>query len=79
MATETLTVRIDPGMRESLDEIAALQDRDRTYIVREALKAYLDLYDWQVKHIEKGVRAADAGKFASEADVRKTIAKLTRK
>ena len=79
MASETLTVRIEPGMRKSLDTIAALQDRDRTYIVRQALEAYLDLYDWQVKHIRRGVRAGDAGKFATEAQVRKTIARLTRR
>ncbi len=79
MATETLTIRIDPEMRDSLDAIAASQDRDRTYIVREALRAYLELYQWQVKHIEKGVRAADAGKFSSDAEVRKTVARLTRK
>lgn len=79
MAGETLTIRIDPQMRESLDAIAASQDRDRTYIVREALRAYLDLYQWQVKHIEKGVREADAGKFVSDAEMRRTIARLTRK
>jgi predicted transcriptional regulator len=79
MATATLTVRIDPEMKADLDAIAASQDRDRTYVVREALKAYVDLYEWQVKHIQKGVEAARAGRFATEAEVRRTIARLTRR
>jgi predicted transcriptional regulator len=76
---ETLTIRIDPEMRESLDAIAAAQDRNRTYVVREALRAYLDLYQWQVKHIQQGVREAEAGKFVSDAEMRRTIARLTRR
>jgi predicted transcriptional regulator len=79
MPSETLTVRIDPEMKKQLDAIAASQDRDRAYVVREALTAYLELHQWQVKHIEKGVQAAHAGRFASEAEVRKTIARLTRR
>ncbi len=79
MAADVLTFRIDPEMRESLDAVAAAQDRDRTYVVREALRAYLDLYHWQTKHIEKGLQSADHGKFATGAEVRRTVARLTRK
>ncbi|MBZ5604192.1 MAG: ribbon-helix-helix protein, CopG family [Acidobacteriia bacterium] len=79
MAGDTLTVRLDPKMRESIDKIAAQQDRDRSYIVKEALRAYLELYQWQIEHIKKGMRSADEGRFASEEQVRETIARLTGK
>ena len=79
MAAETLTVRIDAKMRETIDEIAASQDRDRSYIVKEALRAYLDFYQWQTEHFKKGMRAADEGRFASEEQVLQTMARLTRK
>ena len=78
MATETLTIRIDPEMRESLDAIAASQDRDRTYIVREALRAYIELYHWQTEHFKKGMREADEGKFVSDAEVRQRLRRPAR-
>lgn len=77
MASETLTVRIDPEMKKQLDAIAASQDRDRAFVVREALTAYLELHEWQLKHIEKSLREADAGKFVPEAKMKKLIARLT--
>jgi predicted transcriptional regulator len=77
VANETLTIRIDSEMREALDAIASYQDRDRTYVVKEALRAYLEVYQWQVAHIRQGLAEADAGKFASDADMKKLIARLT--
>ena len=79
MAKETMTIRIDPGVRTALDTIAATADRDRTWVVNEALTAYLETYRWQIEHIKQGLREADAGKFASAASVKKVISRLTRK
>jgi predicted transcriptional regulator len=77
--SDTLTVRLDAETLKALDTIAEMQDRDRTYIVKEALRAYLEVNDWQLAHIRQGLREARAGKFAADADVRATIARLTRK
>lgn len=79
MATATLTVRIDPEMRAELDAIAAARDRDRSYLVKEALREYLEIQKWQIEHIRQGVREADAGNFVSEAKMKRTIARLTRR
>jgi len=35
-------------------------------------------YVWQREHIEEGVRQADAGEFASEAEVREAFARWRR-
>jgi predicted transcriptional regulator len=79
MATATLTVRIDPEMKAELDAIAAARDRDRSYLVKEALREYLEIQKWQIEHIRQGVREADAGNFVSEAKMKRTIARLTRR
>jgi predicted transcriptional regulator len=79
MVKETLTVRIEPETRAALDAIAATLDRDRSYVVNQALASYVETHRWQVRHIQQGLREANAGKFASEADVKKTIARLRRK
>jgi len=79
MASATLTVRIDPEMKAELDAIAAARDRDRSYLVKEALREYLEVQKWHIEHLQQGLREAEAGKFVSEAKMKKTIARLTRR
>jgi len=79
MAKETMTVRLEPETRDALDAIAATLDRDRSYVVNQALAAYVETHRWQVEHIQKGLREANAGKFVSQANVNKVIARLRRK
>ena len=79
MARETMTVRIQPDIRKALDGIAAALDRDRTYVVNQALEAFIDVHQWQVDHIRQGLREANAGKFATDAEVNRTIARLRKK
>ncbi len=79
MPKETLTVRIEPETHEALDAIAAALDRDRSHVVNEALAAYVETHRWQVQHIRQGLRDAESGKFVSEKEVRKVIARLRRK
>ncbi len=74
MSKETISVRIESDKKAALDAIAAQSDRDLSVVVEEALSAYLELHAWQVEHIEEGVRQADAGEFASEAEVREAFA-----
>ena len=76
MKKETLTVRIEDGTREALDAIATAMDRDRSYVVNEALAAYVEIHRWQVEHIQRGLREADAGRFVSEARVKKVFSRL---
>jgi len=79
MATEALTVRIQPETRKALDAIAEALDRDRSHVVNDALAAYVETHRWQVEHIRQGLREAEAGKFVAERDVKKVIARLRRK
>jgi predicted transcriptional regulator len=79
MARETITIRIRPQIRRAMDGIAVALDRDRTYVVNQALEAYIDLHRWQIDHIRRGLREANAGKFATAAKVNRTIARLRKK
>ena len=53
-------------------------DRDVSVVIEEAVNAYLDLHAWQREHIEEGSRQADAGEFASEAEVGEAFARCRR-
>lgn len=78
MSEELISVRIPTEKKAALDAIAAQTDRDVSLVIEEAVNAYLDLHAWQRAHIEEGVRQADAGEFASEAEVREALARWRR-
>jgi len=77
MSKENITFRLEREKRVVLDTIAAGLDRDRTYVLNEAVDLYLEVYQWQIAEIEAGVAEADAGDFATEEEVQTVFAKLT--
>jgi RHH-type rel operon transcriptional repressor/antitoxin RelB len=66
---EVITVRVAPRKRAMLDKLARATDRDRSYIVDAAIDAYLAIRAWQIKRVKDGLRQADAGEFATDAEV----------
>jgi predicted transcriptional regulator len=78
MSEETISVRIASDKKAALDAIAAESGRDLAAVIEEALAAYLDLHAWQDAHIREGLRHADAGEFASQAEVAEAFARWRR-
>jgi predicted transcriptional regulator len=78
MTEETISVRIPSEKKAALDAIAAETNRDVNLVIEEAVNAYLDLHAWQRKHIEEGLRQANAGEFAAEAEVGDAFARWRR-
>jgi len=69
MKTEAFSVRTDPKKVRKLDKLAEQQDRSRNYLVNQAIDQYLELLAWQDERIKEGIKAADAGRFASDAEM----------
>ena len=40
-------------------------DRTKSYVAAEAIRAYMDLNEWQIGEIKAALKEADAGDFAS--------------
>ena len=77
MDKETVTFRIDAEKKEALDAVAAGLDRDRSYILNQAVDNYLDLHRWQVEHIKNALRQAKTGKgFASDQEVKEAFTRF---
>ena len=77
MSKENVTFRLDPDKRAALDAIAAGMDRNLTYVLNQAINAYLEMHQWQLQEIQQGIAEADAGDFASEDEVTAVFARLT--
>ena len=75
MDRQTISFRLGTERKEALDAIAAALDRDRSYILNEAIDAYLEVHRWQIEHIKEGIRQADAGEFATDAEVTAAFAR----
>ena len=74
LAREAVTVRMDAEKRAALDTLARALKRDRSFLINEAVDDYLAVQRWQIAEIEKGLREADAGDFASDAEVEAAFA-----
>ncbi len=51
MSKENVTFRLDAEKRNALDTIAAGLDRDRSYVINEAIALYLEMHQWQIQEI----------------------------
>ena len=67
---KTVSFRREAEKIAALDKLAKLQTRDRTFLINEALDAYLEVQRWQIEHIKEGVRQADAGLGTDHEQVR---------
>ena len=72
---EAITVRLEAAKRNELDALARATSRDRSFLVNEAIDAYLAVHRWQIARIEKGLRQADRGEFATEEEVSAAFAR----
>jgi len=77
-ALKTISFRMRADAVETLDALAETMDRDRTYLLNEAVERYLELNQYHIKLIEKGLRAAEKGEFVPDAEMKKLIARMRR-
>jgi len=79
MSLKTLTFRTPEEKAAALDKAAALQQRDRSFILNEAVDQYLSLQEYHLALIDEGIRAADAGDVIPHSEVVKMVASWSKK
>jgi RHH-type transcriptional regulator, rel operon repressor / antitoxin RelB len=67
--SEVMTIRVDRKTKTRLEKLAKAMERSKSYIAAEAIRAYVELNEWQITEIRGALKEADAGDFASEAEV----------
>ena len=70
MEKQTVSFRLASDKVSALDELANSLDRDRTYLLAEAVQAYLDTQQWHLEQIRAGIAEADAGKVIEHRRVK---------
>ncbi len=69
MKTNVLTVRIDEDMNKRLNNLAKATTRTKSFIAAEAIRTFLDLNEWQVQAIQKGIHDAEKGRVVDHEKV----------
>jgi len=60
---QAVNFRLESEKIAALDRLAQSLDRDRSYLLSEAVDSYLELHEWQIEQVQEGIREADAGKL----------------
>ena len=63
-------LKLDPETSSEIDALAAEIQKPRDAVVREAVRAFREMREWQLAHIREGMRQAEAGEFASSEEVK---------
>jgi predicted transcriptional regulator len=79
MPLKTVTFRLPEDKLEALDSVADVQQRDRSFVINEAVTQYLSLYEYHRTLIEEGIRQDDAGDVVDHETVVDMVAGLIRK
>ena len=73
--SEVMTIRVDRKTKARLEKLAKVMDRTKSYVAAEAIRAYVDLNEWQIAEITAALKEADAGDFATEKQVQAVMRK----
>jgi RHH-type transcriptional regulator, rel operon repressor / antitoxin RelB len=65
----TVTLRLDDNVKDKLEKLAESTHRSRSFLAAEAIKAYVESNEWQIAEILQAIQEADAGDFATQADM----------
>lgn len=76
---KTVSFRIDSDKVEALDKIAAHMRRDRSFLLNEAVDAYLDWSAEFERMVREGQRAAREGRFIEHEEVLRRMAAIGKK
>ena len=70
--TAAVNLRVKPTTKKRLEALAHVTKRTKSYIAEEALEAYLDVNEWQIKGIIEAVKEADSPnvELTDHADVK---------
>ena len=65
----TMTIRLEDEVRDRLDRLAESTHRSKSFLAAEAIRQFVESNEWQIAEIHAALKEADAGDFASEAEV----------
>ena len=63
------TVRIDDEMIGRVDGLASSMNRSRSWVIKEAIKRFLEYEEWYVQEVRDGLKEVEQGEVATHDEV----------
>jgi len=76
--SEVMTIRVDRKTKTRLEKLAKTMERSKSFVAAEAIRAYVELNEWQIAGVKAALKEADAGDFASDEEVDAVMKKWRR-
>jgi predicted transcriptional regulator len=73
-----VTVRLNQRVKSRLDALARGTRRTKSFLAAEAIAQYVEREAWQIEETQKALEEADAGDFASQAEVDAVFSKWSK-
>jgi predicted transcriptional regulator len=70
---KTISFRADAGKIDTLDSLAAAQERPRSYLINEAINNYIELHAYQDALVRKGLAEMRERRVVSHGEVVKRL------
>jgi len=71
--SETLSIRIDSGTKRRLDAFSKRSKRSKSFLAAEAIAAYVESEEWQLRELQVGIADLDIGHETSHEKVAKWL------
>jgi RHH-type rel operon transcriptional repressor/antitoxin RelB len=77
-AEKTISFRAVAEKIDTLDSLAAAQERSRSYLINQAISNYIELHAYQDALVRKGLEEMRRGRVVSHQDVVKRLKRAGR-
>ena len=67
--TETLSIRIDSSTKQRLDALSKRSRRSKSFLAAEAIAAYVESEEWQLREIQLAIAELDSGQHVRHEKV----------
>ena len=74
--SSVLTLRLDAKLKKQLDRLSKAMNRSRSFVAAQAIQEFVSVNEWQINEIKKALAEADAGDFATDEEMQRTIGRL---
>lgn len=68
MEKVNVTCRVPQDRVDALDKLGQLVDRDRSYLINEAIDYYVAHQKWQIEEVERAIQEVESGNFLTEEE-----------
>jgi RHH-type transcriptional regulator, rel operon repressor / antitoxin RelB len=73
--SKPISIRVTDRTSKRLDRLSQATERSKSFLAAQAIEDFLDLQEWQVAAIQKGVAEAERGDVVTHEEALKALSK----